>query len=121
MVQRLTRLFFAVVMAFAFIGSGMAPLLPSTCATSPSMTMADAHDYPCEGMMIAHGQNTAPGKPALPGCMTDLGCLLAVGIPATPPRIAGHVAWARVAYWSRPDIVRGITSKPAIGPPIRRV
>jgi hypothetical protein len=53
--------------------------------------------------------------------MNDLGCLLVVGIPATAPRIAGHVAWARVAYWSRPDIVQGITSKPAIGPPIRRV
>jgi hypothetical protein len=120
MVRRLTRLFFAVVMAFALIGSGLTPSLPFARATTPSMNMADAHDHPCEGMM-ARGQDNTPARQALPGCMNDLGCLLVVGIPATAPRIAGHVAWARVAYWSRPDIVQGITSKPAIGPPIRRV
>jgi hypothetical protein len=116
MLRRLIRLVLAAVLAFALIGSGLVQgILPAQAAVTGANT-GSHHWHPCESM-VSNGHATS--KTGIPACMTDLGCLLVVAIPAaTPERVAQPYAWAQVSYWSRTAIGHGITSEPAIGPPI---
>ena len=116
MVRRIANLVIAAVLACALIGAG---LTRGMAAPSGTVTLTH-HHHPCEPT-ASHGQPLSPDNQPLPGCMTDLGCLLIIGIPATPARVSGLVSWAPVAYWSRTTVVQGITSEPILGPPIRRI
>jgi hypothetical protein len=64
MVRRLTKLLFATVMTFAFVGAGVAHRVPSGVA-APAITGAEGHDHSRAGMMVAHGQQAASAKPAV--------------------------------------------------------
>lgn len=52
------------------------------------------------------------------GCVSDLGCLLMVGIPAMPHQVSQPFSWAPVSYWARHPLVQGITAEPSLDPPI---
>ena len=120
MVRRIANLVITAVVTCALIGAGLTHGMAVAQAAPSSMVGMTHHAHPCEPA-ASHGQPLSPDQQSLPGCMTDLGCLLIVGIPATPVRMSGRVSWAPVAYWPHTRAVQGITSEPILGPPIRLV
>jgi hypothetical protein len=120
MVRRIANLVIAAVMICALIGAGLTHGMPSTHAAPSNMITMSLHEHPCEPT-ASHGVPMSPSQQSLPGCMTDFGCLLLVGIPASPTRVFEHVSWGSVAYWPHTTVVQGITSEPILGPPIRLV
>ena len=59
-----------------------------------------------------------PCKGMLPGCITDLGCIFLVSLPARDLTLVTMTAWLSVIYDTSSDRLRGRTIKPALGPPI---
>jgi hypothetical protein len=121
MLPRLARLVIAAVTIVAFLGVGLMQNLPSAQADTASMAMmaapcGDAAPIPCHDT-----QKPVPCKDKVPGCMSDLGCIFVVGIPARSMRVAERLAWARVAYWAEDSLAEGVTPEPYLGPPIRIV
>jgi len=60
-----------------------------------------------------------PCKGMLPGCVTDLGCIFLVSLPAPDLTLVGVTAWSSVSYHTASQGLHGRTIKPALGPPIR--
>ena len=120
MVRRIANLVIAAAVACALIGAGLTHGMAAAQAAPSIMVTMPHHEHPCEPT-ASHGKPLSPDPPSLPGCMTDLGCLLIVGIPATPVRVSGLVSWAPVAYWPHTRVVQGITFEPILGPPIRLI
>jgi hypothetical protein len=120
MVRRIANLVIAAVMVCALIGAGLTRGMTAAQAAPSTMVTMTHHEHPCEPM-ASHGRPMSPDKQSLPACMTDLGCLLIVGIPATPTRVFEHVSWGSVTYWPHTTVVQGITSEPILGPPIRLI
>jgi hypothetical protein len=126
MCLRLARLVIAVVTVCAFLGAGLMQNVPSAQADAVEMTatgMATMADHRGDGAaMPCHGtQKPTPCKDKVPGCMTDLGCLFVVGIPAHPTRVGERLAWGHVTYWATDNVAEGVTPEPYLGPPIRLV
>lgn len=118
---RLARLVIAAITICAFLGVGLVQNMPSAQADTAGMAMvADQGDdgaaMPCHGT-----QKPDPCKNKVPGCMTDLGCLFVVALPALPTRVAERLVWGRVTYWARDNLAEGVTPEPYLGPPIRLV
>jgi hypothetical protein len=59
-----------------------------------------------------------PCKGMLPGCVTDLGCIFLVSLPAPDPTLVTVTAWSSVIYTGSSELLRGRSIKPALGPPI---
>ena len=77
------------------------------------------------GTGMAHHQeepsNKMPCKGTVSPCVTDLGCVFLVGLPAMPePTLLTLSAWSSISYPGSPDVLQGQSVKPAIGPPISR-
>ena len=124
--RRGLRLGVTLVLAVALLMAGFAPGMSPTDAAPPAGAgaMLHYHQHPCAPAMAdvrpaASHHATVPH--AFQGCISELGCLLVVGIPATPARVAERLAWVPVRYWPSASVARGITAKPSIGPPIRLV
>jgi hypothetical protein len=120
MVRRIANLVIVAVMACALVGAGLTWGMTAAHAAPSNMVAMTHHEHPCEPT-ASHGGPMSPSQQSLPGCMTDLGCLLLVGIPASPTRAFEHVSWGQVTYWPRTTVVQGIASEPILGPPIRLV
>ena len=122
MLPRFARLVVTAITICAFLGAGLMQNVPSAQADTAGMAMMadqggdDVAPMPCHGT-----QKQAPCKDKVPGCMTDLGCLFVVGIPAPPTRVGEHLAWGRVTYWATDNLAEGVTPEPDLGPPIRLV
>jgi len=65
-----------------------------------------SHEMPCKGKM--------------PTCMTDLGCVFMVSLPAPDLAASTSIAWSPVTYSGSLDSLHGRTIRPALGPPISR-
>ena len=123
---RLARMVIAVITVCAFLIVGLVQNMPFVQADTAGMTTAgmvmmadqgeDVAPLPCHGT-----QKPAPCKDKVPGCMTDLGCLFVVGIPAPPTRVGEHLAWGRVTYWAMANPTKGIAPEPHLEPPIQLV
>lgn len=118
---RLVRLVIAVVTVCAFLGASLIQNVPSAQADTAGMAMmadqsGDGAAMPCHGT-----QKPTPCKDKVPGCMTDLGCLFVVALPAPHTRVAERLAWGAVTYWATDNLAEGVTPEPYIGPPIRLV
>jgi hypothetical protein len=121
MLSRLARLVVVAVTIVAFLGAGLVQNMPSAQADTAGMAMvADQGDggaaMPCHGT-----QKPDPCKDKASGCMTDLGCIFVVGIPAPAAPAVSGPAWFRVAYWQAVRLAEGVTPEPYLGPPIRLV
>jgi hypothetical protein len=116
MVRRVIRLVLTAVIAYALTFGFVQGALHAQAAM-PSVDMISHHDHPC-GSMLASGDRASPEKSTTPACLTDLGCLLVVGLPTTSAPTVRPYKWAVVDYWSQTVTVRGISFQPAIGPPI---
>ena len=59
-----------------------------------------------------------PCKGMLPNCVTDIGCIFLVSLPAPDLTLVALTAWSSVIYNNTSEGLRGRTIKPALGPPI---
>ena len=110
---KLLRQILTLLIVTAYIGATMLPAAP-THAANAGMNHA--------GMMHDHqnpGDNKMPCKGMLPGCVTDLGCIFLVSLPAPDLTLVGVTAWSSVSYHTASQGLHGRTIKPALGPPIR--
>ena len=114
----LMRLAVVAVLACVLIGAGLNQGMASVPASRAGLSEVSHHQHRCPPAG-AHEDHGAPCKHNVPACMSNIGCLLVIGIPATLVRISEHLSWAPMSYWLRSETVRGITSEPALGPPIR--
>jgi hypothetical protein len=111
---KLLRRIFALLMVTAYVGATVfqvAPVFAADTDMSRSSTngMMHEHDSPGDKM---------PCKGMLPNCVTDIGCIFLVSLPAPDLTLATMTAWSVVIYDNASEGVRGRTIKPALGPPI---
>ena len=120
MASRLARLVVAAITICAFLGAGVVQNMPSAQVDTAATAMmadqgGDGAPMPC------HDTQVPPCKDKVPGCMTDLGCLFVVGIPAPATRVGERLAWGRVTYWAMANLTEGIAPEPHLEPPIQLV
>ena len=114
MLVELLRRILALLIVTAYVGATMLQAAPSYAAN------ADMSSSSMNGMMHEHdGQgDKMPCKGMLPGCVTDLGCIFLVSLPAPNVTLFTVTAWLSVIYDNASEALPGRTVKPALGPPI---
>jgi hypothetical protein len=117
---KLLRQILTLLIVTAYIGATMLPAAPSHAANAGMNRTAMSHSD-MRGMM--HDQDNPgekmPCKGMLPGCISDLGCIFLVSLPAPDLTLVNMTAWSSVSYNNASQGLRGRTIKPALGPPIR--
>jgi hypothetical protein len=110
----LLRWLLALVIVTAYVGATVLQVTPTYAAN------ADMSRPAMGGMM--HEQDSSgdkmPCKGILPGCVTDLGCIFLVSLPASNITLFTVTAWSSVIYDNASEGLRGRSIKPALGPPI---
>jgi hypothetical protein len=114
MLVKLLRRILTLLIVAAYIGATMFQVAPTYAAN------ADATRSSMNGMMHEHdGQDDKmPCKGMLPNCVTDIGCIFLVSLPAPDLTLVALTAWSSVIYDNTSEGLRGRTIKPALGPPI---
>ena len=107
---RLIRQVILLITLGAFLGAGtMQGAWPVQAAAAPGMTM----------MAQADGDAPMPCKGMASTCMTDLGCIFMIGLPTVSPALTmTRLSWKPIRYGDPIQIAGGLTSKPALDPPI---
>jgi hypothetical protein len=86
-------------------------------ATAPAAFAAQ----PCDmsgGMTMRHGTNDQmPCKGLKTGCVTELGCVFMVSLPAPDLAVTAAIDWSPVTYTVSSEFLDGRSTKPALGPP----
>ena len=112
---KLLRQIVTLLIVTAYIGATTPQVVPSYAAA------ADMNHAAMSGMM--HDQDNPgdkmPCKGMLPGCVTDVGCIFLVSLPAPGLTFVTVTAWSSVSYDNESQGLRGRSIKPALGPPIR--
>jgi hypothetical protein len=111
---KLLRRILTLLIVTAYVGATMLQAAPTYAAN------ADMSSSAMNGMM--HEQDSPgdkmPCKGMLPGCMTDLGCIFLLSLPAPNVTLITVTAWSSVIYDNASEGLRGRSIKPALGPPI---
>ena len=112
--MKLLRRILTLLIVTAYMSATMFQVAP-TYATNADMSSAAM-----SGMMQEHNGRgeKMPCKGMLPNCVTDIGCIFLVSLPAPDLTLATMTAWSLVIYDNASEGVRGRTIKPALGPPI---
>ncbi|TPG57425.1 hypothetical protein EAH89_10865 [Roseomonas nepalensis] len=122
MSSRLSRLVIVVVTICAFLGAGLVQNLPFSAKAAPvGMTMMADDAGDSGASMPCHETSAPPCNDQVPGCMTDLGCVFTVALPALPTRAAERFVWDSISYWPEIGFSEGVSPEPIVGPPIRIV
>jgi hypothetical protein len=111
---KLLRRILVLLIATAYVGATLfqvAPVFVASAETGSAAMNGMPHEEPGQG-------DTMPCKGMLPGCVTDLGCIFLVSLPAPNVTLFTVTAWSSVIYDNASDALRGRTIKPALGPPI---
>ena len=110
----LLRRILALLIVTAYVGATVFQVAPAHAAN------ANMSSSSINGMMHEQdGQgDKMPCKGMLPGCVTDLGCIFLVSLPAPNVTLFTVTAWSSVIYDKASDALPGRTIKPALGPPI---
>jgi hypothetical protein len=114
MLVKLLRRILALLIVTAYVGATMLPVAPTYAAN------ADTSSSSINGMMHEHDGHgeKMPCKGMLPGCVTDVGCIFLVSLPAPDLTLVDMTAWSSVIYDNASEGLPGRTIKPALGPPI---
>jgi hypothetical protein len=111
---RLFRQIFSVLLVAAYVSATIltvAPVAIAAPAETPGMTMktgmSDRMPMPCE-------------KNMKPGCVTELGCIFMVSLPAPDLSLGAVITWSPATYSVAPDFLSGLSIPPLLGPPISR-
>jgi hypothetical protein len=111
---KLLRQILTLLIVTAYVGATVFQVAP-TYAANAAMSSSSMN-----GMM--HEQDgpgdKMPCKGMLPGCVTDLGCVFLVSVPAPDLTLVTMTAWSSVIYTGSSESLRGRSIKPALGPPI---
>jgi hypothetical protein len=112
----LLRQIFSVLLVAAYVSATILTAVPGADAAPPAMA---------NGMMMTTGQaGDAMPMPCSKGmkssCVTELGCIFMVSLPAAHFGGATTIAWSAVTYTVAKEFLRGHSIKPALGPPISR-
>ena len=111
---KLFRRILVLLIVTAYVGATVfqvAPVFAASAATGSAAMNGMMHDEPGQG-------DKMPCKGMLPGCVTDLGCIFLVSLPAPDLTLVTTTTWSSVIYDNASDALRGRTIKPALGPPI---
>ena len=111
---KLLRHIVTLLIVTAYIGA-------TTLQAVPGYAAAADMNHAAIGSMMHDRDNPAdktPCKGMLPGCVTDLGCIFLVSLPAPDLTLVGTTAWSSVSYDNASHGLHGRTIKPALGPPI---
>jgi hypothetical protein len=108
---KLLRRFLALLIVTAYVGATVLQVAPTYAANADMSHAAMMHEQDSPG-------DKMPCKGMLPGCVTDLGCIFLLSLPAPDLTLDTMTAWSSVIYDSASDGLRGRTIKPALGPPI---
>ena len=111
--MKMLRQILTLLIVTAYIGARLLPAAPSHAANAGMNHAGMMHDHQNPG------DNKMPCKGMLPGCVTDLGCIFLVSLPAPDLTLVGVTAWSSVSYHTASQGLHGRTIKPALGPPIR--
>ena len=111
---KLLRQTLALLIVTAYVGATVFQVAPTYAAN------ADTSSSSMNGMMHEHDGHgeMMPCKGMLPGCVTDVGCIFLVSLPAPDLTLVDMTAWSSVIYDNASEGSRGRTIKPALGPPI---
>jgi len=114
---RLLRRILTLLIVTAYVGATTLQAVPSYAA---AMNHAAMNHTDMNGMMHEHDGQTdkMPCKGMLPGCITDLGCIFLLSLPAPNVTLFTVTARSSVIYTGSSESLRGRTIKPALGPPI---
>ena len=111
---KLLRRILVLLIVTAYIGATVfqvAPVFAASAATGSAAMNGMTHEEP------GHSDKM-PCKGALPGCITDIGCIFLVSVPTPDLTLVTTTTWSSVIYDNASDALRGRTIKPALGPPI---
>jgi UPF0716 family protein affecting phage T7 exclusion len=111
---KLLRRILTLLIVTAYVGAMMFQVAPTYAANTDMSSSA------MTGMM--HHQDSPddkmPCKGMLPGCVTDLGCIFLLSLPAPNITVVTVMTWSSVIYDNASEGLHGRTIKPALGPPI---
>lgn len=110
---KLLRRILSLLIVTAYVGATMLQAPPGFAADTRNHAavtgMAQHQDHP---------RDTMPCKGKMPGCVSDLGCIFLVSLPAPDLTLVTETAWSSVSYDYAFQGLRGRTIKPALSPPI---
>jgi hypothetical protein len=112
---KLLRQILALLIVTAYLGATVLQVAPVYAANT------DISSSSMNGMMHEQaGQgDKMPCKGMLPNCVTDLGCIFLLSLPAAPElNVFTRTAWLSVVYHGSSQFLHGRTIEPALGPPI---
>ena len=103
-----------------FLGAGMIQAAwPVQATASPGMAMVTPAMVTPGAVTPADGGAPMPCKGKVPTCMTDLGCIFMIGLPAVSPALTmTRLSLSRIHYGDLAQLAGGFTRKPALDPPI---
>lgn len=112
MAHLMVRRFFVALALIALIGTGFAQATMAVPVASSDnvMTMSDTSEAPMP---------CCPEK--APPCVTDMGCVFMIGIPAQPAMTSTPLSWLPVTYPEIHDSGEGLSLEPELTPPIYAV
>ena len=112
--MKLLRQILVLLIVTAYVGATVfqvAPVFAASAETGSAAMNGMMHEQDGQG-------DKMPCKGKLPGCVSDLGCIFLVGLPAPDLTLVTVTAWSSVSYDNAFQGLRGRTIKPALGPPI---
>jgi hypothetical protein len=113
---KLLRQILALLIVTAYLGATVFQVAPVYAANADRSSSSSMN-----GMMheqAGQGQKM-PCKGLLPNCVTDLGCIFLLSLPAAPElNVFTRTAWLSVIYPGSSQLLHGRSIKPALGPPI---
>ena len=114
MAAKLLRGILTLLIVTAYVGATMPQVAPSYASN------ADMNHAAMGGMMQDQDDpgDKTPCKGMLPGCVTNLGCIFLLSLPAPELTLVTATAWSPVSYDNVFQGTRGRTIKPTLGPPI---
>jgi hypothetical protein len=109
---KLLRLFLVLLIAATYVGAtSVAPMVYAD-ATRMSSGMMQEQDG---------SSDTMPCKGMTHGCVSELGCIFLVSMPAANLTVFTTADWSSVTYSDASAALYGRTIKPALSPPILSV
>jgi hypothetical protein len=111
---KLLRRILTLFIVTAYMSATMFQVAPTFVAN------VDASRSSMNGIMHEHDSpgDKMPCKGTLPNCVTDIGCIFLVSLPAPGLTLVAMTAWSSVIYDNTSEASRGRTIKPALSPPI---
>jgi hypothetical protein len=109
---RLLRQILSMLLVAAYLSATIFATTPAAYAAPSDMSAGT--------MMQQNGTNDQmpmPCKGMKTGCVTELGCLFMVSLPAPDLTVAAAIYWLPVTYSVASDFFDGRSTKPALGPP----